>query len=442
MTTAFQYNGVQLSEPLLTHSHRREAVLDGPTFIYTRYTIHVRGYYNPKSTSYKPGPVSEANQPPLTTDKAVRFALQEPRKALTYSIDGQPLITSPAAGATVDCNNGPTPTVHEISQVWGSTTFLVDMTVVVYILETGKSPLNVIVSNRWEMSSALDEDFFETRMIRGHAIFRTDRLAALGAQPDDYRAWLFPPLIPNYKRLVPSVSVSEDKTRLDYTIVDREMAINIIADGVTRMECMHTRGIRKPGAEEIAEGFFDAGLDTAEGIGKAMSGSMSFIDMARSAKGVVKKMASLMPTMYVRLLVRVWGYRDTARGQLQQAGLKYIQDRMSRLTQVFGSTNCAITHDETGCFVQIDMSAEFGPASTAGFVLFGALGISQEVLKFPSEEVPGVLTNAAVNNPAPPTDQNSRGVQGIGIAPAPLIDATVTPAKPFAYIGVQDRQPP
>src|SRR5208337_4982040 len=109
---------------------------------------------------------------------------------------------------------------------------------------------SVLLSHRWRMSHHLDADAFCTRRIVGHAIFRSDRLASLKANPDDYRSFTFHPPLQNFRRLPIDVEVDEDNLTLTYQITDVEQAINVIAPGgVSRIEAWHSANVSLIGVE-------------------------------------------------------------------------------------------------------------------------------------------------------------------------------------------------
>jgi hypothetical protein len=87
------------------------------------------------------------------------------------------------------------------------------------------------------MQHDIDDNFYTTRTIRGHAVFRTDLLLDRGEVPDDFRQRLFHSVPPNFKRDKVSVEITEDGTRCNYTVVDRQETVNIDpALGITRVE--------------------------------------------------------------------------------------------------------------------------------------------------------------------------------------------------------------
>ena len=186
---------------------------------------------------------------PVDTENMISSLLVQPRQALFLS-------NGPGAGDVIingigiDAHNGPMPQLFSVTEMHGDDrTWEVEFAVTTWLNEAEEP--NVLISNRWSMEGDTDQDWYTTRVIRGHATFDTKLLA--GASPDSFRSKLILTVPTNFKRDSIAVTVEEDGAALDYSIIDREQPINLTAAaikaGITRIEATNTVGIRNPGFE-------------------------------------------------------------------------------------------------------------------------------------------------------------------------------------------------
>ncbi|MEK9811221.1 MAG: hypothetical protein VW362_12285, partial [Candidatus Nanopelagicales bacterium] len=86
---------------------------------------------------------------------------------------------------------------------------------------TGKVPDNEsgILSNRWSMSDTVDRNFYTTRTITGRLVTINGNLSSHAL-----RKWVVPRLQPGFRRDSMSFTATNDGLKLDYTIVDKEVA--------------------------------------------------------------------------------------------------------------------------------------------------------------------------------------------------------------------------
>lgn len=408
-------------------------VWDGPTYLYTIYRVHIRGTYNPSTFAWdlfpidadpplRPGPIVGALPP--TSNTAVRHFLMQPRGTLVYNIGG--VAVAPGLAGIVggiealrsptdvvddfvmDAKNGPIPLHCNVVEVRGTKTFLVDWAIETYVNECylfkESQSLSALLSQRWTMQEDLDQDFFATRTIIGHAIFRSDRLDALGANPDDYRAWLFHAVPPNFQRNVQQVIASEDGTRLDYVLVDREKPFNytpsVVARGVTRIEAFYTNGFsRRLGTEEtlirglqvageaILLGPLGAATDPAIGLREAIH--LGFREFEIGLDSV--------PRFSQRVVCRVWGNRASTRAVLYSVAIQVFSSKIGNDPLQVGSGSVDVTEDLMGKFVELSGVVTLGPIDSG----FKAGGICLALPAVGLDLVAGVTQNDGALQPAP-----------------------------------------
>ncbi len=325
------------------------------------------------------------------TDKAIRHQLAQPRQQLTLSVgmaNGQDyvLLQSPAAGFTVDANNGPTTLVHNVLP-YGTETFMVTFSVQTDVNEAGQFAKNPspLLSHQWSMAHDIDLDYFATRTIQGHAIFRTDFMVKNGFKPDDYRSWLFHPVPTNFKRENVRVWVSEDGTEAEYIITDREKASTILIQNVTRLEVIYTQGISSIGVEEAATNIVAAGLQftaasgevtaataaeaAATALGQPGTGANAVVqaveNQRKAAFAIGAAARGAIPQLSRNMLVRVWGNRLATRAGLRNVAYSVVKTKISLLTALVGGTDFQITEDLMNRFVQVSGSFRAGPLQSA-----------------------------------------------------------------------------
>jgi hypothetical protein len=293
--SVFTYNGISLNIISMSPYERR-AIWQGPDYLYTRHTFKLRGIYSPAAASYalSPSPFTASGQgfPPVfragqnapVTDQAIRHALMQPRAPLAYILGQQVVLQVPdpnlaapdpanpsqflAPGTAAalfpflgDANNGPVPLYCNVIQVTGTKTFIVDYGIQTDVNEASFAPNvpfpgrpPILLSNRWDMTESYDEDFYPVRAVKGTAVFRTDRLALLGTDPDNYRGWLIIPLPDSWKRTNLTFSASPDGASVSYSFVDRYTSRTLIGGvlpNVTRVEINESFESANTGLDEV-----------------------------------------------------------------------------------------------------------------------------------------------------------------------------------------------
>lgn len=416
--------------------YQREPIWNGNVdYLYTRHRLRVRGILNPEINPYdftsgipnsqRPSAVlasannavpvinpvigkgrldaiaasglgglpSTTDQPRMNrgvfapnTDLAIRHALMQPRRVLVYAVGNAPVLVSPSinadgAQAQTDAANGPLPVVYDVVQISGTKSFLVDFGVETYLNESYLyvSTPSVMLSHRWKATETIDQDYFSTRVIEGHAEFRSDRLLFLGAVPDDFRVALFHPLPgPGWKRIHVDAFANQDGNSADYVLVDKQLALSIVPAGVTRIESYVTARSSNWGLQSVFGTLGNALFGIAAGRGS----SASAIGAASSSFNLL---GSTIPLAELEIVFRVWGRSDINRKILENVAVNGCRQRVI-LAQFFGlvastaATQLDVTHDIAGSFVEARgivrtafNRAAYTATGTSAFV--GPLGI-------------------------------------------------------------------
>ncbi len=352
--------------------HQRLKEFDGPTYLWTRHRIRFRAVYNPLLNSYNQNnrnelPSLRAGWKAPVTDVALRHYLSQPRRSFQLFVGGQLYFQSPRAGTEVDAQQGPFPRVNNIALISGTKTFLVDYTLESCLNESYlfTSHPTVMLSHTFSSQNDIDQDFYTTRVINGHARFDTSRLLQLGARADEFRAWLFHAIPPGFHRAHIHVQVDEMGGQLAYSIVDRELTHSIgkyAADrGATRIACTHSSEISKPDIEDYAGEILGIGGDTAGKINKtrgAMNkGNMSMPKGAGAANigmaviGAGWNILRNVPRNTQTITCTVWGNKNSTRGGLRAVAANILRFRMMNLTYFLGATHASWHDDVHGKYV-------------------------------------------------------------------------------------------
>lgn len=491
MPYEIEYNGVKL-EVLRVWDYRKEPLYNGPDYLYTRHQLFVRALYNPEAMAYDLQPQGQVFVPVAAkgkrtqaalTDIAIRHALTQPRKRLLWSIPDLVnggdirILRSPTIDRGVnkeyecDAANGPFPRLVDVVAVKGAKTFLVDFAIETFINECDLyvySP-STILSDRWTMSEEYDQDFFTIRTTRGHIVFRTDRLLALGFVADDFRDYFLQlDVPPNFKRDRVSVAVAEDGSSADYVIVDRERAINVVAKGVTRIELIFGNHFRYGGVEnaawDIAQGFAQAVTEAQKAAasasnvpivgpvqGEAMGTTVGIPALVNVVIGAAR---NNLPRLDDSLIVRVWGDPTSTRKQLidaieicmmkimaslnvgdlaaqvNKAVSKYVTDPAiakivttltgpigSFVTNVFGTAALIFSGfdydlhvDLTGRYAEATLKTKRGPvAGLLASAVDAVVGGMKKSVAYTAVDIEGVTSSdSTMANPNLPNDQNTR----------------------------------
>lgn len=423
------YAGIPLGD-LRVLDYRADVLTEGEgkTYLGTRYTLSVRGTYNPRTVAWTQSlhnpPVAVVGTLAPTTEVALRHVLSQPRQALVYQVGSQEVLRSPPYVDPVapvetfggDIENGPWPVVRRIDTRHGAVkTFVVDFTVTTTLNECNRfyeSP-SALLSHRWQETHTLDQDYFETRVIQGRAIFRADRLRWLDAQADDYRAWLLNACPIDFKRAQLEVRQSDDGRILEYQITDRMRPLNISRHGwaanVTRIEAYEIQTVGQAGLEDTAlntAGIFVGGLDSF----------MDIVSVARKA----------LPTTTVTVVVRVWGNRYSNRQQLAWAAITVAKARkeLTAAWKIATSVDGQMTYDLAGKFVELRCKMSRGPFTST----FGGFW---NIPPAPANDSSAPILKAGHEaNRGPPNDGGSRGDYLKHMVPAALQAPCQVPARP------------
>jgi hypothetical protein len=403
---------------------KREAVYNGPHYLYTRNTLGVRATVGAASDPY----ILNANKAPRrmgpnnpqmwpTTDEAIRHYLMQPRQKTQYLVypwnanDPIPVLDAPVGDELTDATGGPKPLRCDVVNFYGPRTYLVDYVVQTDINECGplaaaarKGKPPTILSHIWDTEDLMDQDFYTVRVTKGRIVFNQAGLFALGAVPgnngqflpDDFRHALFHPVPLGMKREQVHVVQRSDGVTLDYQITDRERSLQIPLANVTRIEALHQlhygfggivgaaavafseigRHVKAARAAAAAQAKAVAGEALSEAEKAALAAAETgFAGFLKGAGKVAMEIlaADILPQLVHTLEVRVWGSVAASRMRLEQVAKELILKRIGLMFAKWGFLlGCGfdITHDLAGTFVQAKYQLLGSPLTTLLNVAF------------------------------------------------------------------------
>lgn len=378
------YNSITL-DFVETRTYDRTAIMDGPTYLYTRHTLGVVAIYNPERNSYDAAALPTTGVQAPSIDIAIRHRLMIPRKKLLYKVGTTNVLLTPVAGRVADANNGPLPLYCHVEKIHGKKTFKVYFVVQADVNEcTGATP-PIILSHRWTMEHDIDEHFYTVRTIRGWAILRTDHMLVNDLTPDQYRSHFIHPIPQNFKRMRIHVVANEDGNELEYTVVDQEMPYAmdkfVRSLGVTKIEAFHNFEAGTPSFDSAVTKFFN----------EATSGN----NPLEWIRGAFRGAAAILPHLAHTILVRVWGNRTATRSNLESIGWHVVRKRLEPLGIAVGSvlsdTWVNLSHDLMNKWVEVTVRRKVGPIGSFMSALNLALsGNGNSIFPSNAEYVAGV----------------------------------------------------
>lgn len=327
---------------------------DGQDYLHHEVIIETTAIVHPQIV-HRPGNAPLANQLPLPNGAVgvdgnppngnarvgdsltyIEAMLKVPRKELRFSIGADRVIQAPLRlnanrqldpkGTLLPCDpgGGPFPELVKILKVQGDSSAILLFRIRCFV----NTCLNIVLSNRWEVTHKIDELQYTTRYVRGVAQLRKD--LALFANPpvkiDDFRRAFFVPCPLNYKREDVDVTASSDGLTLTYSFADREQPLNSEGDfpGI-KIEGNVTSGYQT-GLNAYIEGAVRSlPGQVLRGVANPLAG-FGLMPMLEAGAGFL---GASIPIPKQNLLVRIWGNRNGNRYTLANLALQVAIDRMT-----------------------------------------------------------------------------------------------------------------
>lgn len=175
--------------------------------------------------------------------RAVTQVLTKPAQPLRYTGRGYGLLVN--VGTVKDVRWGPTPTEATVRPLGGGNAAELTWAVEVHIPD-GPSAYytHAPMEFNFSLSYDIDASGYTTRTYAAFVripltrAFPADR--AIRDTADRLRESIVPPLLPGFRRIPGTVTISDDKTRADVVVTDTQMPPNVPPQGVIEASASHT----------------------------------------------------------------------------------------------------------------------------------------------------------------------------------------------------------
>lgn len=229
------YNGVTFGYKTETLSVDIRPVADGSgrTVAYNVYTITIRG------PAYVAGGSTESILPDMRTRlTAYAGEFRYVNKGL-----GPLIINIPGGGGTRDVIWGPKPTLLRFKPMGIAAEVTWSVEIAIPDCEHAQTQFR-LMEFVFRLVFSIDSSGYTRRTYSGYLRIpqtrRSVRDKKLSDTADRYRETIVPVLPPGFQRISQDYPLSEDKCRLDFTIVDEEMPPNIPPPGIQRATASHS----------------------------------------------------------------------------------------------------------------------------------------------------------------------------------------------------------
>lgn len=386
---------------------------DGIDYLWTDVTIDVNCILNPEETSYvieggAPDPTT--GETPTVTMQTIRHYLMQPRFELQFGFADNFLIQSPAAGFSVDPNNGPTPLTCDIMRIDGNKTWHIHYVIKCAIIECPDDNCqnnHVLISNRFSQQQTINREYYTEIVTRGEAYFRVDLLEFSGQVADQFRNKLLPTAPLYFQRESVHFGINTEGNRITYECRDVEKSYDLGDTGQNG-------------------GFYEGTYIThVEGV--------YTLQTIASPNGVATGQA------VVTVNVKIWGGRPASNWILTQIAFQLISNKVDlQVQQNQYPRQTSILQDLVNRYVEVTIALWVGPQAGNVAVIKGAPNIA-------SLQNDSIFPDQMGKNPQPWQDKGTRGSSGYYLLSQALMDAcqcqNIPQEQIDAVAGVQDVVP-
>lgn len=190
----------------------------------------------------------------VETDVDLKTRLWLPRQRFVisaYSTAGQKVVwlESPRNGAPCDAANGPHPLSVDVVDATGDgATLGVHFQIKTCVPPCPAESDRLVLSHRWQMTHAHDENYYLTRIVKGEIVFNGSVVHKYGLRPDAVRSQFIHPIPLGFRRGGPQIVQSSDGLTIGYTIVDTDASVTFDAgdSGATHMDIVEKVSYESP----------------------------------------------------------------------------------------------------------------------------------------------------------------------------------------------------
>ena len=275
------YNGIDLNPAeTLTTGFNLKPVMDAAK----RTVVYVETLLSIHSVIY----ATNADNVAAAVD-AYKIALMTPAAPLIYTAKGGGTLQANVPGEPQrDVCYGPLPQYFRLSNIHQNAIHF-DWAVLVCLPGTCSQPFysGLPMEVNFALNFTIDQSGWSKRTYRGHLIIPTTRATpgatAILDNADAYRPQIVPAPLVGFRRTTDDFGLNEAKTRLDFTVIDEEMADNIPPPGVILVTASDDRTTVQPGNFNQYSGTLTAEYELQKGS-LSSDAFMSFLNIWNDRK--------------------------------------------------------------------------------------------------------------------------------------------------------------
>lgn len=399
----------------------REPMLDasGVDYCLSHVVLGVRCVFNPFATATATQPVPGAPGDRIGVSlNLLQKLIDQPRKLLQVFIGPDLVLQAPDAASDAtsmpprgDANHGPKVIDFRVLDIPGLKSAVCYFEVECWIAGPAITQQvdNIVLSNRWETTSDVDEDWYTTVTTTGRMRLRTDLLERQASPTVDiFRGSLLPPVLDGFKRVKINIHQTADNREIAWNCIDRQQAVNLGSGSpATRVEGSYTAGVAFPYKD------FASWVSNQANVLAVGAATPWYVHMI-GAGPMVQAFAGNLPAPKNSFHFRGWAPPGGSRDALARMLLGLALDRFSPQLPAGGFKNlitCYVTafvHE-----VAVEVRGEF----------IGALAGAQSLAVDPGKIQKQMNLSGTMNpdgfswtggelpqiNPNPPNSGNSRG---------------------------------
>ncbi len=212
--SSYTYNDLALQYcRTLEYSMEPDYDETGTDMLWTKHTIRVKGILSESQGSFP------TNGSPLSsfTLASIKDRLETPRKRLVYRIGADAQVV---VGVPPDDKLGPHPLPCHVTEV-NTGIFMVECGVIVHLTRCDNEcpgERDPVVSVRWTQTESFNESWYSRLKTKGRLVVRASLLQCA----DNFRPLMTPTVLPDYRRISASYTLSADGTEMDFEFDDQE----------------------------------------------------------------------------------------------------------------------------------------------------------------------------------------------------------------------------
>lgn len=301
------YNGWGFPRGTRTLEFVCEPVKDSAlrTIIYSKFKVTLECYLN------------LGNSTDALVQEAVS-SLTQPAAGFRYRGRGMGDIAVNLGGPS-DCLWGPFPTMVSLTP-HGDQTVKMVWSVEFHIPTCGDARYTGPMEFNYSTTTSTDRSGYATRTYKGHMVIAQTRTTQTNRRvlrsADEWWEKIDPPMLEGFRRVSRERTLSEDKCRLDFSVVDEMMGLNAPPPRVVEAEASHTYTNSQPGQLFVWAGTLEAKYELARdaqageavrAFGKLAEDRIKLLGRPGPLAGLSKKPGTVIPTSFTVADTAIYG---------------------------------------------------------------------------------------------------------------------------------------